>query len=85
MLVAARRARFRRVLDGEETVILPTVYDAVSARIVEMAGFPFRVAVQAMHEFKVACLGADLAQALNQAETQAAAAMHCKPGRLIDD
>ena len=39
MKVAERRERFRRVLNGNETVILPAVFDAVSARIVEMAGF----------------------------------------------
>jgi len=34
-----RRERLRRVLNGNETIILPAVFDAVSARIVEMAGF----------------------------------------------
>ena len=39
MKVAARRERLRSVLNGDETVLLPAVFDAVSARIVEMAGF----------------------------------------------
>ncbi len=34
-----RRERLRRILNGNETVILPAVFDAVSARIVELAGF----------------------------------------------
>jgi carboxyvinyl-carboxyphosphonate phosphorylmutase len=39
MLVSKRRKRLRHVLNGDETVILPAVFDAVSARIVELAGF----------------------------------------------
>lgn len=35
----ARRAHFRKVLTGDETVILPAVYDAISARVAENAGF----------------------------------------------
>ena len=34
-----KRKRLRRVLSGKETLILPVVYDAVSARIAEMVGF----------------------------------------------
>ena len=34
-----KRKRLRRVLSGKETLILPVVYDAVSARIAEIAGF----------------------------------------------
>jgi len=34
-----RRKRLRRVLNGKETIILPAVYDAASARIAEMVGF----------------------------------------------
>jgi len=34
-----KRKRLRRVLNGKETLILPAVYDAVSARIAEIAGF----------------------------------------------
>jgi 2-methylisocitrate lyase-like PEP mutase family enzyme len=39
MQVVGKRRRLRRVLSGKETLILPVVYDAVSARIAEMAGF----------------------------------------------
>ena len=39
MQASARRERLRSILNGDETVILPTVFDAVSARIVELAGF----------------------------------------------
>ena len=39
MQITKRRERLRQVLNGDETVILPVVFDAVSARIVEMAGF----------------------------------------------
>ena len=39
MKASARRERLRSILNGDETVILPTVFDAVSARIVELAGF----------------------------------------------
>jgi carboxyvinyl-carboxyphosphonate phosphorylmutase len=39
MHASARRERLRRVLEGDETVILPAVFDAISARVVEMAGF----------------------------------------------
>jgi len=39
MEATARRERLRRVLNGNETVILPAVFDAVSARIAELAGF----------------------------------------------
>ncbi len=39
MNAVLRRERLRLVLNGNETVILPAVYDAVSARIAEMAGF----------------------------------------------
>jgi carboxyvinyl-carboxyphosphonate phosphorylmutase len=37
--VATRRERLRHVLQGAETVILPAVFEAISARVVEMAGF----------------------------------------------
>ncbi|MBF0280856.1 MAG: isocitrate lyase/phosphoenolpyruvate mutase family protein [SAR324 cluster bacterium] len=37
--IPARRAGFRKVLASPETVILPSVYDAISARVVENAGF----------------------------------------------
>ncbi len=39
MQATARRERLRRILNGDQTVILPAVFDAVSARVVEMAGF----------------------------------------------
>lgn len=39
MHVSARRERLRRVMEGKDTVILPAVFDAISARVVEMAGF----------------------------------------------
>lgn len=39
MEATLRRERLRRVLNGNETVILPAVFDAVSARVVELAGF----------------------------------------------
>ena len=39
MQAGARRERLRRVITGDDTVISPAVFDAVSARIVEMAGF----------------------------------------------
>lgn len=39
MHASARRERLRRVLEGDATVILPAVFDAISARLVEMAGF----------------------------------------------
>jgi carboxyvinyl-carboxyphosphonate phosphorylmutase len=39
MQATARRERLRRVLHGDETVILPAAFDAVSARVIEMAGF----------------------------------------------
>ena len=39
MNASARRERLRSILNGNETVVLPTVFDAVSARIVELAGF----------------------------------------------
>lgn len=39
MQASARRERLRSILNGDETVLLPTVFDAVSARIVELAGF----------------------------------------------
>lgn len=39
MQVVEKRKRLRRVLSGKETLILPVVYDAVSARIAEIAGF----------------------------------------------
>ena len=39
MEATARRERLRRVLNGNETVIPPAVFDAVSARIAELAGF----------------------------------------------
>jgi carboxyvinyl-carboxyphosphonate phosphorylmutase len=39
MQATARRERLRRVLQGNETVILPAVFDAISARVVETAGF----------------------------------------------
>jgi carboxyvinyl-carboxyphosphonate phosphorylmutase len=34
-----KRKRLRRVLNGKETILLPAVYDVVSARIAEIAGF----------------------------------------------
>lgn len=34
-----KRKRLRRVLSGKETILLPVVYDAVSARIAEISGF----------------------------------------------
>lgn len=39
MQISKRRERLRHVLNGDETIILPAVFDAVSARIVELAGF----------------------------------------------
>ena len=39
MQASARRERLRSILNGDETVLLPTVFEAVSARIVELAGF----------------------------------------------
>jgi len=39
MEATLRRERLRRILNGNETIILPAVFDAVSARIVELAGF----------------------------------------------
>lgn len=39
MQATARRERLRRVLHGDETVLLPAAFDAVSARIIELAGF----------------------------------------------
>lgn len=39
MQAKERRERLRRVLNGDQTVILPAVFDAVSARIVEIVGF----------------------------------------------
>jgi carboxyvinyl-carboxyphosphonate phosphorylmutase len=39
MKAVEKRKRLRRILNGKETVILPAVYDAVSARIAEMVGF----------------------------------------------
>jgi carboxyvinyl-carboxyphosphonate phosphorylmutase len=39
MQAVEKRKRLRRVLNGKETLILPVVYDAVSARIAEIAGF----------------------------------------------
>ena len=39
MKATARRERLRSVLQGTETVILPVAFDAISARIVETAGF----------------------------------------------
>jgi carboxyvinyl-carboxyphosphonate phosphorylmutase len=39
MKASVRRERLRSILNGNETVVLPTVFDAVSARIVELAGF----------------------------------------------
>ncbi len=34
-----KRKRLRRMLTGKETILMPAVYDAVSARIAEIAGF----------------------------------------------
>jgi carboxyvinyl-carboxyphosphonate phosphorylmutase len=34
-----KRKRLRRMLNGKETILMPAVYDAVSARIAEIAGF----------------------------------------------
>lgn len=39
MKAVDKRRRLRRMLNGRETILLPAVYDAVSARIAEMAGF----------------------------------------------
>ena len=39
MKPSEKRKRLRRVLAGKETILMPAVYDAVSARIAEMAGF----------------------------------------------
>jgi carboxyvinyl-carboxyphosphonate phosphorylmutase len=34
-----KRKRLRRMLNGKETILMPAVYDAVSARIAEIVGF----------------------------------------------
>jgi len=39
MKAVDKRRRLRRMLTGTETILLPAVYDAVSARIAEIAGF----------------------------------------------
>ncbi|GIX49789.1 MAG: oxaloacetate decarboxylase [Candidatus Tectimicrobiota bacterium] len=39
MDASTRRQRLRRLLHGAQTVIVPAVFDAVSARLAEMAGF----------------------------------------------
>jgi carboxyvinyl-carboxyphosphonate phosphorylmutase len=39
MNFTARRERLRQVLQGDETVILPAAFDAISARVIETAGF----------------------------------------------
>ena len=39
MHVTVRRERLRQILHGSTTVLVPAVFDAVSARLVEMTGF----------------------------------------------
>lgn len=51
-----KRKRLRRVLNGQKTTLLPAVYDAVSARIAEIAGFEIAllsgsVAAATLHGF----------------------------------
>jgi carboxyvinyl-carboxyphosphonate phosphorylmutase len=39
MKAIEKRQRLRRMLNGKETILMPAVYDAVSARIAEITGF----------------------------------------------
>ncbi|MBW2143011.1 MAG: isocitrate lyase/phosphoenolpyruvate mutase family protein, partial [Deltaproteobacteria bacterium] len=40
MIVQQRRERLRSLLDGSRLVVAPGAYDALSARLIEQAGFP---------------------------------------------